>query len=79
MVIKDYERRIMGTGAAAATKEAKIEDLHLKTRKEIEEFGLEEVLRRWVVSARVYRRNSSPLADGMQKEANIIAQLRSTA
>lgn len=66
-------------GAVVATKEVRLEDLHPKTRREIEEFGLEEVLRRRVVSARVYRRNESSLADGMQREADLIAQLRSTA
>jgi len=66
----------MGTAMTEVGKRALASgELHSKTRKQIEKFGPEEVHRRLVVLARVYRRNDSPLAAGTKKEAELIAQI----
>jgi len=47
--------------------------LHAKTMKDIDEFGPKEIFRRRTAFARIAARNSSPLAEGLRKEAETIA------
>jgi len=62
--IKEVGKRALASG-----------ELHLKTRKQIEKLGPEEVYRTRVIMARISQRNNSPLAEGYRREAELIARI----